>query len=63
MKKQKTATLKTSQIGFLLGISNDEAKNLLRSEGVPLVIQNGVTRVPEVLFRDWYEYRFLGGAA
>ena len=63
MKKQKAATLKISQIGFLLGIPNDEAKNLLSSEGVPLVVQNGMTRVPEARFRDWYAYRFLGGAA
>ena len=63
MKKTNVATLKISDISYLMGISADEVKKLIRLGDLPVMIYRGTIRVPANEFYEWYEYNCWGGAA
>ena len=63
MNKNRIFPLKINQIGLFLGTSDEETVKRLRREEVPVVIRNRAIRVPSEILTDWYEYRFLAGAA
>ena len=63
MKRKNAATLKINDISFLMGISTDEVKKLIRHSVIPVSICRGVIRVPAEAFYQRYEYNSWGGAA
>ena len=63
MKKANVTTLKINDISYLMGISTDEVKKLIRNNEFPVMIYRGTIRVPAEAFYKWYEYNCWGGAA
>ena len=63
MKMVKNKTLKVSDVSYLLGITAEEVKNLIRAGEFPATVKRGGIRIRSEDFFEWFEFRCYGGAA